>query len=1055
MFPMPRPTLVLLALFPLRLWAVDPVLTVNGTSANYTTTHVFVDEIRDTAFPQLALILTPNEANVTSAEVFTNLNNRDRANADTNSDGIPDGILPPDGATITTASANTYYQVWTMSPGTGGTYTATLPAQKTGAYRLTARWKVSGDSNWHWYSSSGRRDHAVVVSPVAARDLVIYEINTLNIEANGIGFSNRSTLQDLSDRPGAIHTNPTRANNFNLAYLQGLGVNTLWFQPWHPYGWEGRHLSAADINTRAPGSGATTWRWNAGSPYEDTNYPYGLGSPYAVKNFFEVDPRLTADFTGDPANQADVSSATNRAKAMTALQNFAADADAAGIRLMPDAAFNHASADVELGPNGVSLWGGSGNPGGWAAPDRIDSRERRIFSRENDYWLRANLGFNIAPAPDRFDFGKWLDAKDFFFGRYASLWRNSGSADAQKNEADWFDTTSYDYNGSNGGSFDAVTRGVWHYFGSYVPYWLGKTRPAGQNRNSTPSDGDAAARQTWDDRGIDGLRCDFGQGIPPQAWEYIINTARASKWNFVFMAESLDGGEVTYRSNRHFDLLNENMMFSLRSALSSGTQNQDIRSALESRRSAYGQGLLLLNTCSHDEENYQDPWNALMHYAAVASVDGAPMIFPGQELGISKQYGYDLMEKNFGKYIPHFKTFNSMMPIWANSDYGLDQIYPVYAAVNRARAASPALRSSNRYFLGRQSDGSASNTMWSVAKFANRNTSAAVSDTVFAFVNLNRGSANAEVFRLNVDTDTNGQNDFGIRPSRLYNVRNLAAYTALDATRSQTRLFPTARLGSDLIANGLYVGLNATPTTNGAWASAPYEAQYLKLEDVTQPPVGATPTVPAYVVGTTLTPSWTAATDSEGSPFTYRLLVSPASGGAGTFYDANVGSVTSKTLTLPAGQTVYLRLIVVSPAGVEGSASPEVSTQLLDPAADTDHDGLSNLAELNLGLDPLAAADTPAQRPAAQFVTQVAGPLDTDHYLALSYRVRPGFGTVVIEQSTDLITWRTVDPGTGQALVSEVSSTPSGDSEVKVVRSVTSLETNARQFLRIRVDSAP
>jgi len=36
--------------------------------------------------------------------------------------------------------------------------------------------------------------------------------------------------------------------------------------------------------------------------------------------------------------------------------------------------------------------------------------------------------------------------------------------------------------------------------------------------------------------------------------------------DFVFMTESLDGGAVTYRSNRHFDILNENIVFPLQSA---------------------------------------------------------------------------------------------------------------------------------------------------------------------------------------------------------------------------------------------------------------------------------------------------------------------------------------------------------------------------------------------------------------------------------------------------------------------------------------------------------
>ena len=38
---------------------------------------------------------------------------------------------------------------------------------------------------------------------------------------------------------------------------------------------------------------------------------------------------------------------------------------------------------------------------------------------------------------------------------------------------------------------------------------------------------------------------------------------RSAKWNFVFMAETLDGSEPGYRSNRVFDILNENMVFQL------------------------------------------------------------------------------------------------------------------------------------------------------------------------------------------------------------------------------------------------------------------------------------------------------------------------------------------------------------------------------------------------------------------------------------------------------------------------------------------------------------
>ena len=74
--------------------------------------------------------------------------------------------MPPDGNTLVAGDDNNYYKAYTMSPsGQPGEYTLTLNAQKTGAYRLTGRYKVSGNTNWIWYSSNGRRDHALVVSP--------------------------------------------------------------------------------------------------------------------------------------------------------------------------------------------------------------------------------------------------------------------------------------------------------------------------------------------------------------------------------------------------------------------------------------------------------------------------------------------------------------------------------------------------------------------------------------------------------------------------------------------------------------------------------------------------------------------------------------------------------------------------------------------------------------------------------------------------------------------------------------------------------------------------
>lgn len=875
----------------------EPSLTVNGLNGNYTTTHVFIDEVAADSKP-LTITFAPGQANITSAEIFTNLNRRDRAQLDANGDGIEDGIKPPDGNNVTVGD-NNYFTAYTMTDVGGGNYTLTLNATKTGAYRLTARWKVPGDTTWHWYSTAGRRDHAIVVSPVDSRNISLYETNVLTIESSdntpgdsSDDFANRSTFEDLYNAPNAPHNSN---NRWDLDYLKNLGCNWVWFQPIHPIGVEGQSY-----------------------------YP---GSPYAVKNFFEINPLMSVGNT--------------RESAMLAFQGFVSAADNKGVGVMLDAPFNHTSPDAEIATTGTALFGGT-------ATTEIRNQEARFFSLSGNYGARASNPGNIATAPDRGDFGKWSDVRDVFFGNYSALVSlNPQDNGNYNNEGDFFD-----FNGANFTN-DAVTRNVWKYFAEYPLFWLGKT--------GVPEGADMATQTS---KGIDGLRADFGQGLPPQLWEYIINKTRTRKWNFVFMSESLDGGAVTYRSNRHFDILNENIVFPLASA----TTPVDYRNIFDSRRSAYGQGLVLLNDTSHDEESYTDPFQALVRYAVVNTVDGAPLVFPGQELGISRTFGYQQYEINFGKQIAHFKKFNSMMPAWNDTNYGNDQLYPVYAGIGQARNFSRALRSSNRYYLDQTGGGGTHGKIFSVAKYETKNAAPAVSDIVFAFANVDRDYTGAGNFNVNQDTDGNGVNDYGIKAGRYYNVKNIAAYTGIHSNRRdiwQWRVPPydeaaaaQPRLGSDILANGIYVSMNKVPTTNADWSTAPYEAQYLKLYDVTPPPTPVSPnpdlSLFGTVIGNQVTFNWNAASDVEGGVAGYYLQIGTTPGG----YDVFNGSVAtnSKTVTAAYGTTLYARVQQINNAGIYGSySSASAGVLVLNPASDADGDGQSNAAEFTAGTNPLSA----------------------------------------------------------------------------------------------------
>jgi hypothetical protein len=779
--------------------------------ADYTTSHVFLDEIAGGSVP-ITVFFDPQVMGVQTAEVFTNLNRRELATLRAGNN-IEEGINPPPGNSIAAGDDSHYYKSYAMNQVAGG-YQLTLSATKCGAYRLTARYRLNNDppGTYRWYGSESnvqgtpKRDHAIVVSPSKAHDIQLYEANPLTIIATGTAPDQRGTFADLSSGLPA-----GAGPRFSLKYLKALGSNMLWLQPIHPRGIDGRQTDPV------------------------TQQPFELGSPYAVKNFFAVMPLMAKGFTPGGTPQTD-DTLNGRALAMSQFQQFVRDADAQGVDVMLDAPFNHTAHDVELSASGQSYWG---TPGTNEATE-IRAVEARFFSRTNTYDMRGNSDTTIALAPDRFDFGKWSDVFDIYFGRYAALVPNQSQQQNYLNEGDWFDYSIGDENSTGQGHFDTITANVWRYFGDYLQFWLTQT--------GYPSNPAATALNS--SAGVDGLRADFAQGLPPQCWEYIINRTRARKWNFVFMAESLDGGPVTYRSARHFDVLNESLIYDLYQA----TSASDFRRIYDQRRSSYGDAITLLNTSSQDEDNYKNPFEALLRFAVNSTVDGVTMIFPGQELALSgtvlppnrsnpaagPPFGYERYESPFfGKPIPGFMTFNSMMPLWREletSGSDASHLLVLYSAINDARSKSRALRSSNRFFLNLQNN-VPQQQIFSVAKFERRNAEPNVSDVIFAFVNLTVASDEETLpsnwFNVNVDADNNGVNDFGIRPDHLYNVKNIAAYTGVDPGRRDSWLWGTGRLGAELLKNGVYVHLNRVPVTQDGWAGTPYEAQYLKLFDVT------------------------------------------------------------------------------------------------------------------------------------------------------------------------------------------------------------------------------
>ena len=147
---------------------------------------------------------------------------------------------------------------------------------KTGAYRLTARYHMQGDpaTTFHWYGDFpdgggvyNFRDAAIVVSPTKARSMVMYELNVLNVDAEApaseTDSSQRSTFVDLYGGPGATTAAPLQPDlREEISASTGSGCSP-------------------SIPSASPG----------GRPIRTMAIRhFAVGSPYAVKNFFAVNP---------------------------------------------------------------------------------------------------------------------------------------------------------------------------------------------------------------------------------------------------------------------------------------------------------------------------------------------------------------------------------------------------------------------------------------------------------------------------------------------------------------------------------------------------------------------------------------------------------------------------------------------------------------------------------------------------------------------------------------------------------------------------------------------
>ncbi len=226
---------------------------------------------------------------------------------------------------------------------------------------------------------------------------------------------------------------------------------------------------------------------------------------------------------------------------------------------------------------------------------------------------------------------------------------------------------------------------------------------------------------------------------------------------------------------------------------------------------------------------------------------------------------------------------------------------------------------------------------------------------VLAFASLDIQNDQSDNFKIPAGLATT----LGLQSGRTYNVKNIAAYLRPPAVtgRRDTWLWGSGITGGDLQNNGFMVYMKKVPTTPAGWDTAPYEAQYLKLYDVTAP--AATPGQPdkpnvyAYAVGTDVTFDWAdVGADAGGVVPSYEVTVTINGNPAGSYITTD----SQYTVSANVGDQVSIVVRAVNPDAHDnkGPASPSSETvKLLAADGDEDGDGQSNAKEDAAGTNPL------------------------------------------------------------------------------------------------------
>ena len=424
--------------------------------------------------------------------------------------------------------------------------------------------------------------------PMPPKKIIVYQVFT-----RLFGNTNTSNIPWGSKEQNGVG----KFNDFTetaLAEIKKLGVSHIWY-------------------TGVPHHGVIGDFPEIGLSSDDPDVIKGrAGSPYAVRDYYQVNPDLAEDVT----------------RRMEEFEALIARTHAQDMKVIIDIVPNHVSRHYEgkNNPSGVQDFG--------AGDDKTVA-----YHKDNNFYYIPGESFRVPESKNGYQplGGEKHPLANGEFQEDPAKWTGNGSRKAQPDFYDWYETVKINYGVSPEGKkefaelpADAATLD-WN---THYAFWQGKAVPDSWKKFKDIT-------QFWLSKRVDGFRFDMAEMVPVEFWSYLNSHIKKTNPDAFLLAEVYNPSLYRdYIQKGKMDYLYDKVELydTLKHIIQGHGSTDNLVPILQGLSDIEHHMLHFLE--NHDEQRIAspefagNPWKALPAMVVSATSTTAPtMIYFGQEVG--------------------------------------------------------------------------------------------------------------------------------------------------------------------------------------------------------------------------------------------------------------------------------------------------------------------------------------------------------------------------------------------------------------------------------------